>query len=177
MKQAFINEILEKDTTAGKMYDFVFSDGNKVGAGKFPPKGFVPGDYVQYDFTEKGQYKNLKAGSMSKLNKPAGVTAPSEKPGFKPANDKKQEVISRQAALNSALTFVGLLQASGALTLPKTKADAADALQGIVHEYTRRFYFQSVGEEMVVEDAPDYGSASNGTNLAVQEADGEWDSN
>lgn len=34
--KAFVNEILEKETKAGKMYDFVFSDGNKVGAGKFP---------------------------------------------------------------------------------------------------------------------------------------------
>jgi hypothetical protein len=48
MAQGYIQAINPKETTAGTMYDFVI-DGKKYGAGKFPPKGFAAGDYVNYE--------------------------------------------------------------------------------------------------------------------------------
>lgn len=174
--KAFVNEILEKETKAGKMYDFVFSDGNKVGAGKFPPKNIEVGDYVEYDISMNGNFKNFKPGSLSKLDKPAGVEAPSSKPGFVPSGDKRQETISKQAALNSALQFVGILASNDALPIAKTiKNDKkADLLLEVVNLYTGHFYKQSTGSEMEFE--PSTAEASGSTaNLAAREANnGDW---
>lgn len=174
--QAYIQAIEEKQTSAGKMYDFVFSDGNKVGAGKFPPKGFAVGDYVNYDVTMRGQYKNLAAGSMSKATPPAGVPAPSAAPARPASNyvsgDKRQETISKQAALNTALTFVNLLQSAEALPMKKTtKTDAkADILEEIVYRYTAKFYNLATGDTY---DIPEVGVEAG--DLGAAEADGSWD--
>lgn len=151
MSQAFIQQITEKTTTYGKMYDITFSDGNKVGAGKFPPKGFNEGDYVEYQYDQKGQYKNLRPGSMSKLDKPAGVApAAPARTSFARNDDNRQEIISKQAALNSAIAWVGHLIAADALPVAKTlKTDKkADALKQILDEFTGQFYHQSTGQTM-----------------------------
>lgn len=174
--QAFVNEILKKDTKAGTMYDFVLSDGNKVGAGKFPPKNIEVGDYIEYDVSMNGNFKNFAPGSVSKLDKPAGVTPPSAKPGFVPQGDKRQEVISKQAAVNTALAFVTLLSQNDALPIPKaTKtADKADLIQEVVDMYTGHFYKQATGQEMDFADKPSRPAPSK--DLAAQEAgDGNWE--
>lgn len=153
--QAFLQAIEEKETSVGKMYDLVFSDGNRVGAGKFKPKGVEVGDYVSYGITMRGQYKNLAPGSMRKLPPPAGVSAPA--PATAPtrgggyggqSNDKRQEIISKQAALNSALAFVGHLIAADALPIPKSaKSDKkADLLEDVLMHYTAKYYNLATGE-------------------------------
>lgn len=157
MAQAFITKIHEKETSYGKMYDFEFSDGNKVGAGKYLPKGFSAGDYVQYEYEQKGNYKNLRSGSMSKLDKPAGVAAPAPAGGkttFTRNDDKRQEIISKQAALNSAISYVTLLQNAGALPIPASaKQDKkADLILGLLNHFTGHFYKQATGEELAFEE-------------------------
>ena len=182
MAQAYIQEIQKKETAAGIMYDFVFSDGNKVGAGKFPPKGFGPGDYVNYDITMRGQYTNLKPGSMSKATPPAGVAAPAAQQtsaatsGYAKPNgnaggyDRRQEIISKQAALNSGLTFVNLLVSADALPIPKTaKSDKkADLMEEIVMRYTAQFYNLATGEDYPLPDTMPAG-------LEAAEDGGNWD--
>ena len=159
------------------MFDFVMSNGDSVGAGKFPPKGMSAGDYVQYDTKANGKWLNLVPGSMSKLDKPAGVEAPSKQPGFVPSGDKRQDTISKQAALNSALTFVGLLAAQDALPMPaKTKAgEKADVIHSIVDMYTAHFYKQATGTEMAFADgAPKPRSEGTGDDLRAAESDDNW---
>lgn len=170
MAQAYITNIHTKETTYGKMYDFEFSDGNKVGAGKFMPKGFAIGDYVNYEYDQKGNYKNLRSGSLSKLAKPAGVAAPAPSAGKQyVSNDKRQETISKQAALNSALAYVTLLHNSGALPIPASaKTDKkADLVLELVNEFTCKFYKQSTGEDLNLE-------ASEAGGIAEAEADTNW---
>lgn len=184
MPQAYIQSIDEKQTSVGTMYDFRMSDGNKVGAGKFPPKGFSAGDYVNYDFTMKGQYMNLKAGSMSKATPPAGVPAPDTRTSAATSGygakmntsgfDERQEIISKQAALNSAMTFTNLLVAADALPMAKnTKQDIkADIIEEVVMRYTARFYNLATGKDYPMPEA----SADNGTDLgAAEAADGTWE--
>lgn len=173
--QAFVNEILAKDTKAGVMYDYVMSDGNKVGAGKFKPKGVEVGDYIQYEIKMNGNFKNFQPGSVSKLDPPAGVAAPAKQPNFVPSGDKRQEVISKQAALNSALTLVGILASTDSLPIPKTakQADRADLLLNVVNHYTALFYNQATGQNM---EFPDEITTSDGGGLAAAEAtDGNWE--
>lgn len=170
MYQAFLNEIVPKETKVGVMYDLVFSDSNRVGVGKFQPKNAVVGEYYSYDITMNGNFKNLKPGSLSKLDKPAGVTPPSAAPNFVPSGDKRQETISKQAAVNTALAFVNLLVSTDALPIPKTakSAEKADLIQETVDHYTGHFYKQATGQEMAFADkAP---SATPGQARSAMEA-------
>lgn len=176
-QQAFIKEIQQKETSAGKMYDFVMSDGNKVGAGKFPPKGFAAGDYVNYDVTMRGQYMNLTPGSMSKAPAPAGVSAPAAAPTRTAGNaggyDKRQEIISKQSALNSSLALVAAAIAADALPIPKTgKADKKmDLLEEIVYRYAAKFYNIATGETYSM---PDVGVEDSDLG-AAEAGEGNWD--
>lgn len=167
MAQAYIQSITNRDTAYGKMYDIQFSNGDKVGAGKFPPKGVVEGDYVQYEVTMKGQYKNLAPGSLSKISKPEGVAPPAparSTGGF--GGDDRQEIISKQAALNSAIAFLALAQSAEALPVgAKNLAPAKrlDALVSMLNEVTSKFYHQSTGKTLVIpEDAPSLSDAESG---------------
>lgn len=132
------------------MYDMVI-DGQKIGTGKFKPKGVEPGDYVSYDINMNGNFKNLKPGSLSKETPPAGVTAApaastGTSQGFSSYSDR-QDVISKQSALNSALQFVDILAKADALplTASKKKDEKADILERIVMEYTAKFYHVNTG--------------------------------
>lgn len=156
--QGYIQEIKAKDTTAGTMYDFII-DGRTIGAGKFPPKGFEAGNYVNYEVEEKGRYLNLKRGSMSKATPPAGVPAPAKPAATTSASgatalgnyDAREEAHSRGAATNTALAWVKLLQDSDALPLgPKVAKDKkADVMYEILKEYIGKFYTLTTGKEFV----------------------------
>lgn len=176
--EAFIVEIAEKQTSVGTMYDLVLSNGEKLGMGKFPPKGFKAGDYIQCEVAMRGQYKNLAPGSLKKQLPPQGIEAPAAPAPGKSSGgggsfDTRQETISRQSALNSALAFVNLLVTADALPVPKSaKSDKkADLMYDIVRHYTMEYYKQSTGNEMEIEGIDD-GLAGD---LAKMEADdGEW---
>jgi hypothetical protein len=174
MAQGYISAIKEKDTKAGKMYDFVI-DGRNIGAGKFPPKGFAAGDYVNYEMKENGNFLNLVSGSMSKAPVPAGVEAPKAAPAVSSGGggsggwDERQAVISRQAALNSALTFVNLLASQDALPMPAkvTKDKKSDLLQSILYEYAAQFHKLSTGVDMEFPEA-------SAKDLSPSEEDENW---
>lgn len=156
--QGFLDRVNEKNTQFGKMYDLVVA-GKSYGVGKYAPKGVAAGDYVQFEATQKpgSQYWNVQSGSLSKLDKPAGVSppAPATSSGGGGSYDDRQTVISKQAALNSALTFVQLLVAADALPIAKkdmTTAKAADALLSVTDHYTDLFYKQSTGQDFPREE-------------------------
>ena len=157
MAQAYLTDIKEKDTKAGKMYDLVFSDGVKVGAGKFPPKGLEKGEYYSYEYTANGNFKNLTSGSMKKLDKPAGVPAPAAAPAtsFGGRTAGTQDVISRQAAANTAIDWVRLLVEADALPVPKAAKTGvkADLLEEILKTYMAKFHAWNVHKDF------DFGAA------------------
>lgn len=172
MIQGFVDRIDTKETQYGKMYNLVVG-GKTYGVGKFAPKGVAQGDYVQFEGVQKGNFWNVAPGSLSKIDKPAGVTA-SPAAGKAAAGgsfDSRQTVISKQAALNSALSFVTLLVQAEALPIAKkdmTTAKAADALHSILDHYTDVFYKQSTGEEFPRDEAVPAGLAS------AEAADTNW---
>lgn len=176
MSQGYIQSIKPKETSAGTMYDFQI-DGRTIGAGKFPPKGFEAGDYVNYEVIEKGKYLNLKAGSMSKATPPAG-TAP--KPAATSSSDQalanhdaKEEAHSRGAATNTALAWVKLLSEADALPMPAkvAKDKKADVMYEVLKEYVGKFYTLTTGRAFV-DNEP---ATSHRDDLAAAEvADDNW---
>lgn len=172
--EGYLVEIQSYDTRAGTMYSLVFEN-EKLGVGKFVPKFAEPGNYYEYEVEMRGQYKNLKSGSLKKKPKPQGV--PQAKPAASAgANsfDSRQEVISRQSALNSALTLVDILVKADALPVPKSaKTDKkADLIAEVVRHYTAEYYEQSTGNKMQLNEKEEESLADD---LSQMEADdGEW---
>lgn len=132
----------------------LYVDGKTLGFMKYEPKGYAIGDYVTYETEQKGQYQNLKAGTLSKSVPPAGAAAPTRPEPSKITMDR-QDVISRQAALNTALSFVQLLQVAGALPEGKslTPAKKADKMEAILMEYVKKFHLLSTGTVYEVPEA------------------------
>lgn len=169
--QGFLDRVNEKNTNFGKMYDLVVA-GKSYGVGKYAPKGVAAGDYIQFEATQKpgSNFWNVQSGSLSKIDKPAGI-APAPAPSGSGSYDDRQVVISKQSALNSALTFVQLLVAADALPIAKkdmTTAKAADALQAVVDHYTDLFYKQSTGQDFPRDEAAPFDMN------AAETSDGSW---
>lgn len=175
MTQAFLTEIVAKETSVGTMYDLVFNNGDKVGAGKFMPKNVTAGKYYDYGVTMKGQYKNLTPGSIKEIPAPAGGAAPAAAPTVRSSGggfDDRQEIISRQAAANTALAFMAILQAADALPVPTAgkKAGKADVLEAIAHEYIGKFYKLATRQEFVLPEG-----LEEAGDLATVDAATTWD--
>lgn len=146
MAEGFITKIDARNTKFGTYYD-VYVDNKNLGGGKIPPKGFEPGDFVTFEIEKNSKgYETIKAGTLSKSSAPQGVKAPTP-PAPSSITMDKQDVISRQAALNSALNFVEILGTHGAIPEGKTLAAAkkADKLEAILMNYVHKFYLINTG--------------------------------
>lgn len=162
MAQGYITEIKhDPNGRFGPSWQ-ILVDGKTTGFQKFQPKGVAVGDYITYDVKMNGQYENMVPGSMAKIDPPAGVSAPAAKAPSVIAMDR-QDVISRQAALNSALSFVEILQVAGALPEGKTLSAAkkADKIEAIVMEYVQKFHLLSTGAPYEIPEEAVAGSAQS----------------
>lgn len=141
----------------GTFYDLIV-DGQKYGNGKFRPRDVNEGDMVtfEYDTVQKGKYtnRNIKARSMriaeagaKPTPAPAATAAPARQP-YVPF-DERQEIISKQAALNTSIALGNLAVAAGAVLVPKSAKDS-DKLT-LVHnwilEEAARIYNATTGRE------------------------------
>lgn len=159
-----------RETSVGTMYD-IKVDGVKYGVGKFAPKGVAAGDYVRFTAEQRGRYWNVKSGTLSKIDAPAGVPAPAASGGSSGGSyDNRQTIISKQAALNTSMAFVKILADADALPMPAKVAAAkkADLIEQIMFEYASKFYHFSTGETLDVPDAA-------AQNLAAVEEAGNWE--
>lgn len=135
-----LSQIKSKPTQFGEMYDVVIN-GQSYGLGKFPPRGIKQGDFVTLQYEQKGNYKNVVKGSLRLDDSPKTDAVPSTAPA--PAAyagksayvpfDERQEIISKQAAMNTALELCTLAQSAGAVQFAKT-AKPAEIL-GLVHQW------------------------------------------
>lgn len=148
-----VQEIRTKPTSSGKpAYDLVVG-GQAYGAGLYAPKCKV-GDYVKFELDESRGYKNVARNSLkvSSGKPPAEAVAAAEATAPKVSTtggtvDMKQEVISRQSALNSAIAFMQLASSNDALGLPKTdtKGKKLEALETLLHKFVAEFYEENTG--------------------------------
>lgn len=159
MANGFLQQIVVKDTSAGKMTDYIFSNGDKIGAGKFPPKGIEQGKFYNYEFDMNGNFKNLRKNTMFEGKAPEGAAASaasSAAPARAVGNsyDSRQDVISKQAAFNTSIAFVKLLAESDALPIAASvkAAKKADAIEAIVLDYASKFHKRSTGTALNFDD-------------------------
>lgn len=154
-----VDNIVARPTRVGDMYDVVVN-GKKYGAGRFAPRDIKQGDFVSFevDVKQNGQYTNydIRKGTIRKEEgqPEAKPEARAAKQTYSPPFDNRQEVISKQAALNTALTFCNLATSLGAVPMPKTvkEADKLGLISKWVLETAAQFYGLSTGNKWEVPD-------------------------
>ena len=122
--------------------------GQWYGYGFFAPKA-KEGDYVTFSATQNGNFWNIDRGSMKVGKAPAEAAKPSGNVRAAVNTfDARQDAISRQAASNTAIAWITVLQTAGALpTGSKTKGNLQAALDTIRREYEKEFYEGNTGNE------------------------------
>lgn len=150
-----VQEIATRSVAGGKTAYNVVVAGQAYGAGLYAPK-CKQGDYVTFEVDESRGYKNVARGTLRvSANKPpaeavaeAAATAPRTNSAGG-SFDNRQDVISRQAALNSAIAAFGAIAQADAAGLPKTdtKGKRLEAALTIIEELRSRFYEDSTGLE------------------------------
>jgi hypothetical protein len=156
MMRGKVTNIPSSETAYGTMYN-VEVDGKKFGFGKYPPKNFKVGDYVEFDVDNtnpkypKMNYKSVKIveppSEPASTVRTGGNVGGYSRGGFN--DDKRQEVISKQAARNSAIAALEFLGKHGALPAAPAKAkpsDLFDLYSGLIDEFTQKYYDYSMGK-------------------------------
>lgn len=160
MANGFLQQIVVKTTSTGKqMTDLIFSNGDKVGAGLYPPKNIEQGKFYSYEIDFNGNFKNLRKNSMVEGKAPEGAAATAASPAAPVRSggnsyDSRQDVISKQAAFNTSIAFVKLLAESDALPIAASvkAAKKADAIEAIVLDYASKFHKRSTGTALNFDD-------------------------
>lgn len=148
-----------KPTSTGKTMYKVKVNGVSYGAGLYPPK-FKVGDNISFTATMNGNYHNMETRTVTIL--PASAAPAPMAPrssGAVGGNqwDTRQDTISKQAALNSALTAVEILVAIGGvpgMAKAKTEADKFQLFAKTLDELRKDYYFQNTGNKL---DLPETG--------------------
>lgn len=163
-------------TSFGTMYSLKVN-GTNYSLGKTDPTAkfqIVKGDAVEFTAEQnakgywdiKGPVKKL-GGEAASASRPAAAAAVAASASYRAVDDNKQKTISRQAARNTAVQFMTLLQSVGALPAAKTKGGNFDLLRETLDKLTDEFYNDSLNPQPV-SSAP-----STGAETAAA-GDGEW---
>lgn len=156
-----VSEIKAKPTKFGDMYDVIIN-GTAYGHGKFPPRGIKAGDFVTFEYDTKinGQWTNhnILSKTLRKEDDPAPEAVDAAKAETRTVLatvDKRQETISKQANLNSAIALVTQQIAVGGIKFPaNAKApDIYKAVEGLVLDQAAKFYNLTTGETWDIESA------------------------
>lgn len=147
-----VTEIKARSTRVGDMYDVVVN-GVAYGNGKYPPRGIKAGDFVTFEAETKqnGQYTNynIVPRTIRVDDKPSveAVSAAKAQTSINvAAADKRQETISKQANLNTALQLVSLYLQHGGVKLPAKAPDCYTAINALVSETASKLYAATTGE-------------------------------
>lgn len=144
----------------------IFVDGARYGTGPVKPSCNV-GDTISFDVIQKGQYLNVVPRSITVVSaaspsEQARATTAAARGGGGGYNDPaRQDTISKQAAINSAIAFMNVAQAAGAIPGVTAKTSAEQKFE-LLEQLTMRkvsdFYSFSTGNDRL--DGLD-GSAKN----------------
>lgn len=155
-----ITGIVEAIVTKPSGFVDVKVNGRAYNHGKYAPRDVRQGDTIsfEYDTVQRGQYTNYNIVPRS-IRKAEGAvpsqqTSQNYTEAAKPAKreyggyDARQDVISKQAAVNTALTFVQFAVSQGAIApLPKTAKDAErlTLIRAWVLDEAKKFYELNTG--------------------------------
>ena len=158
-----IQYLNEKEGKFGKSYNIKVDGTAYYLQGKYPPRGIDAGDYVEFETQMKGNFPVVVTGSLRKVEASTPPPAAAGKPAaFKAASsyDDRQDVISKQAALNTALAFLEFAKANETLPVPKQKNAGYGYLKAIWFKEAAELYELNTGkawefpEQDVEEEAP-----------------------
>lgn len=157
-----VEQISEKEGKFGPMISYKIGGEWMLLKGcKFKQRGINEGDLVDVEFVVKDNgYKDIVKGGLvpstaeGKPSEPAPAGSP--KPTATPYKDPRQSIISKQAAMNTALAFVGHAIAIEAVPFSLAKkSDNLALLINWVNTEASRFYELSTGEKWdISEQAP-----------------------
>lgn len=155
--EGYVQKIETLQTKTGKTMYNVRVNGDKFGAGMYPPR-FKEGDFISFDASLNGNFKNMETRTVTVKAPPAGAPAPVAASTQQSGGnwDTRQDTISKQAALNSAMHMVEILKDVGGipgLDKAKTPADKMQLVNALVTEYTKDFYHQNTGKELELPEA------------------------
>lgn len=146
-----VQDVQQYPTKIGPMYNVIVGN-DRYGAGKEHP-GDLAGKTVTFNYTEKGQYKNIvgKITSLGVAPPPVAVSGNVQAAVGKAVasaeyitDSQKQKVISRQAARNSAIAAVSVLNQAGAIPAASKTAKQADVILGFIDKLTEEYYQYSM---------------------------------
>lgn len=161
--QGVIQYLNEREGKYGKSYNVRIDGELYFLQGKYPPRGIEQGDMVELEWNYKGNYKIVEKGSLRKIE--GGATPPpssrnSSAPQRVSAFDDRQDVISKQAALNTALAFLEFAHKAEKLPVPAAKNQGFGYLRTLWMEEAAKLYELNTGkvwempEEDIEEEAP-----------------------
>lgn len=141
-------EILSsKPAGSGTVYN-IKVNGEWFGHG-FQKPIFEKGDNISFEYSQKGQYKNVVARTVQVLGggQQQQAQAPAQRGGGgAPAPSKPndtQMAIQYQASRNSAIETVNILITHSAVPLPTKKADQYEAVMSLIDDITNQFYVKT----------------------------------
>jgi len=175
-----LQEIKGFPTQSGSTMYSLKVDGELYGCGSRKPNDIEPGDTIAFEFVTKGKYKNADGRTIQLVAK----GTPEQKQQAKASGggggfDARQDTISRQSALNSALQFTEIAVAAGALEF-KASAKPADKykiLDAFVNEKMAEYYTTNTGKEYTdLGSKGTKGAALDGAEEAESDAaeDSSW---
>lgn len=159
-----LQDIYEKSFGNGGTAAYIKVNGVEYKFGKFKPRGFEAGDWVEFEASSRqnGQYTNWtadyktlrKSDPGSRGNSAPEPIADSPRParggGFNSTgNDERQEIISKQAALNTGFNLFSKLVELGAITPPASvkKNGLFDFYVAAFHEQAAHCFKLSTGKD------------------------------
>jgi hypothetical protein len=168
-----VESIKDFPSPRGTMYS-IKVNGVMYGTGSVQPKAGV-GDTVAFEVTENGKYKNANMKTFS-IEAGAPVFTPAPSGGGKRDWVDTQPVIERQSALNSAIAFLNVVVAAGALPGTTAKSSADDKygiLEALLTEKAEEFHAASTGKRAPGgQSVPSKGGVSMAEEKAA--AEGSW---
>lgn len=170
MEKGTVEQIGVKDVQGkygpGKVYNLKI-DGQWLGCG-FKQPDVNEGDYIEFNVTMNGKYKNIDVDSVQKIEGEAPQKAPSVQQAVarggamnkddywsrREARDlETQKRIQLQSARNSAIAAVEVLVETGAVKLPAALNKRYDVMLALIDEVTAKYYNDTV--ELYVADGGD----------------------
>lgn len=159
-----IQEVITQQRGANTMVDIVVG-GQKYGAGLQKFFKGKAGQYVEFDLDDSRGFSNVARNSLKLGDFKGAPEADPREPGATSAStsgyarptvqraassfDNRQDAISRQAASNTAITWLNFLASQDALPAATGKAKGAkqQMLDTLRQEYERHFYEHNTGVE------------------------------
>ena len=157
--------IITKTFNNGGSAVFIKVNNTEYKFGKFPPKNVNEGDWVEFEATstQNGNYTNHAADYKTFRKSAAGAgAAPNPSPApMTPARgggsfgDDRQEIISKQAALNTGFNVFSKMVELGAISPPSSvkKAMLYDFYMNAFHNEAARSYKLSTGKDWDIAEA------------------------